>query len=90
VFAGGFELKGAWAKADFPPRAFGFSQEGILAAAAEFANLNAIICPSKLSATLKKVQQDILACPNEQIYDGSVEAVGWKILFCRVLHIIIG
>jgi hypothetical protein len=28
------------AKAGFPPRAFGFGQEGILAVAAEFANMN--------------------------------------------------
>ena len=35
-----FESNGAWAKAGFPPRAFGFGQKGILAAAAEFANVN--------------------------------------------------
>ena len=33
-------ITGARAKADLPPRAFGFGQEGILAAAAEFANMN--------------------------------------------------
>jgi hypothetical protein len=36
----GAGLAGAGAKADFPPRAFGFGQEGTLAAAAEFANMN--------------------------------------------------
>jgi hypothetical protein len=38
--SGRFELNGARAKADFPTRVFGFGQEGILAVAAEFANIN--------------------------------------------------
>ncbi|MGA9779258.1 MAG: hypothetical protein WBS33_13390 [Verrucomicrobiia bacterium] len=33
-------LTSARAEADFPPRAFGFGQEGILAAAAEFAKMS--------------------------------------------------
>jgi hypothetical protein len=49
------------AKADFPPRGFEFGQEGILAAAAEFANFDSTMS-KQVEDYVEKVQQDILAC----------------------------